>query len=163
MDCNDDYHDYHRGFFRLRCSHSAPQNLFTTRIFNFLNLGRKIPRVFSSWEGRVSHPKGFLAPHESDFIGDTNEWPPWWVSLLRRSRGLASLQDGSRRPSRSGRLVGGGKDGRKGVLFLELRDPKNYSSSLKNDDWKTNYSLSFWVPSTCSWEPGCRWFQTILV
>lgn len=55
--------------------------------------------------------------------------------------------------------MGGGKDGRKGVLFLELRDPKNYSSSLKNDDWKTNYSLSFWVPSTCSWEPGCRWFQ----
>ena len=27
--------------------------------------------------------------------------------------------------------MGGGKDGRKGVLFLELRDPKNYSSSLK--------------------------------
>ena len=36
-------------------------------------------------------------------------------------------------------LVGGGKDGRKGVLFFGAKRSNNYSSSLKNDDWKTNY------------------------
>ena len=70
--------------------------------------------------------------HESDFIGDTNEWPRWRTSLLRRSRGLTSLQD-DRRPQSgwgfffNGALVGG-KDGRKGCFF-GAKKSKNYSSS----------------------------------